>query len=170
VCTETTEKVTNLKNLEETNNQLAFAIEATELGTWDYNPFTNKFTGNVRLKEWFGLQPEEEIDLGLAIVIMAEKDQQRVTTAIQNALQYSSGGHFDVEYAIVHPLTGKERIVKAKGRAWFGDDKIAYRFNGNLQDVTEQVLARKKIEKSEAKMRSIIAAAPAGIGLLWAKI
>ncbi len=165
VCTETTEKVTNLKKLEETNNQLAFAIEATELGTWDYNPFTNKFTGNVRLKEWFGLQPEEEIDLGFAIAVMAKEDQQRVTAAIQNALQYSSGGNYDVEYAIVHPFTGKERIVKAKGRAWFGDDKIAYRFNGTLQDVTEQVLTSKKIEKSEAKLRSIMAAAPAGIGL-----
>ncbi|WP_375445292.1 PAS domain S-box protein [uncultured Fibrella sp.] len=32
-------------------------------------------------------------------------------------------------------------------------------------DVTQQVLARRKIEESEAKLRSIIASAPAGIGL-----
>ncbi|MEO7292175.1 MAG: PAS domain-containing protein, partial [Ginsengibacter sp.] len=43
-CTETTEKVANLKLLEETNDQLEFAIEATELGTWDLDPATKNFT------------------------------------------------------------------------------------------------------------------------------
>jgi len=62
-----TESVNTRKKLQDSNNHLDFAIEASELGTWDYNPVTNKFTANNRLKDWFGLPNEEEIDLSLAI-------------------------------------------------------------------------------------------------------
>ena len=68
---ETTEKVNNYKKLLEINDQLNFAIEATELGTWDFNPLTNKFTGNNRLKEWFGLPHEAQVDLSLGIDVIS---------------------------------------------------------------------------------------------------
>lgn len=168
-CTETTEKVANLKRLAESEDQLRFAIEATELGTWDYNPMTDKFMGNERLKQWFGLLPEKEVELSLALNLMAERDRPKVKEAIQRALQYSSGGFYDIEYTIIHPVTNQERIVRAKGRAWFNDEKIAYRFNGTLQDITEQVRARKKIEESEHRFHSLIEESPIATCLFTGK-
>jgi PAS domain S-box-containing protein len=164
-CAETTEKVSNYRQLQESNDELQFAIEAAELAVWDLNPQSQEFKSNRRLRDWFGLAPDEEIPLSLATEIVIEEDRQRVVDAINHALTYESGGKYDIEYTIRNPLTGVERIVRAKGRSWFNDDKIAYRFNGTLQDVTDQVTARKKIEQSEAKLSSIIASAPAGIGL-----
>ena len=152
VCTETTDKVVNLKQLGESKDQLQFAIDAAELGTWDYNPVSNTFTGNDRLKEWFGLAINDEIDLGLAINIMAEKDRLRVMEAIQNALIFSSGGLYDIEYIIINPVTKQERIVRAKGRAWFNDEKRAYRFNGTLQDVTKETLAKIELEMKNREL------------------
>ena len=146
-CTETTEKVLNHRALAESRDQLQFAIEATELGTWDYNPASNKFFSNSRLKEWFGLDDNDEIDFNLAIKVIADKDRQRMVQAVQTSLEYSSGGQYDVEYTIINPKNQSERIVRARGRAWFDDNKIARRLNGTLQDVTSTVLARKKIEK-----------------------
>lgn len=108
-CTETTEKVNILKKLQESKNELEFAIEATELGTWDYNPLTNKFTSNGRLKKWFGLTAENEIELTHAINVMLESDRQRVTEAIQKALQHSSGGNYDIYFTIVHPSAKKKK-------------------------------------------------------------
>lgn len=154
-CTETTGKVKNLHSLNESKEQLQFAIEAAELGTWDYNPATDKFTANNRLKEWFGLPPENELELPAALKAIAEKDRQRITEAIQKALEYSSGGNFQSEYTIINPLTGKETIVQARGKTWFDENNEAYRFNGTLQDVTEQVMARKKIEESEERFRTM---------------
>ena len=161
---ETTEKVNNLKKLEESNDQLSFAIEATELGTFDLNPLTNKFVGNNRLKDWFGLPHEMEVDLAQALNVIAEKDRGRVSKAIQNSLEYESGGIYDIEYSITNTITKQERIVRAKGRTWFGDDKIAYRFNGTLQDVTQQVNAKRKTETSAIKFRNLILQAPVLIG------
>ena len=60
-CTETTDKINTYNNLRESKLELEFAIDAAGLGTWDYNPLTNKFSANDRLKEWFGLPPEEHL-------------------------------------------------------------------------------------------------------------
>lgn len=152
-CNETTSKVNILKELKESKTQLQFAIEATELGTWDLDPITNKFTGNDRLKEWFGLMPEEHIDLPIAINVIAETDRQRVTDTIQKALQFSSGGYYEIDYSIIHPLTKKERIVRAKGKARFNDEHIAYCFDGTLQDITTQVMAKRKTEEANERLR-----------------
>jgi len=148
VCNETTDRVKNLERLKKSNDELEFAIEATELGIWDLNPVTNKFKSNARLKSWFGLPSEDETDLPVALSVIVEKDRQRVTDAIMYALQFSSGGMYDIEYTIVSPVTSTERVVKAKGRTWFNEAKTAYRFNGTLQDITQQVIARQKVEKA----------------------
>ncbi len=163
VCHETTEKVTNLKKLEESEDQLKFAIEATELGTWDYNPLNDKFTANTQLKDWFGLPPQAEIALSLAISVIAEKDQQRVAQAIGHALQYASGGKYDIEYTIIHPITQQETIVRAKGRAWFNEDHIAYRFNGTLQDVTQEAIVKKELTNKKQDLELAIKIGELGV-------
>ncbi len=155
-CSETTQAINSLSLLKESEDQLRFAIEATELGTWDYNPTTNKFSGNSRLKEWFGIHAGQEIDLSLATNVIKEGEREKVNEAIRHSLQYTSGGSYDIEYTIVHPLTREERIVRARGRAWFNQDKIAYRFNGTLQDVTAQVLAFRKTAESQLFADDII--------------
>ncbi|MGZ3839830.1 MAG: ATP-binding protein [Flavisolibacter sp.] len=162
-CNETTEKVLNLKKLKESEDALRFAIEATELGTWDYDPVTNKFSANNRLKEWFGLPIGKEIDLQLAINVMAEEDRQRVTEAIKQTLLDEKGGQYRIEYTIIHPATGKKRIVCAKGRAWFNSDKKCYRFNGTLQDVTEQVKSNKEIEEKSQELQLAMQVADLGM-------
>ncbi|MEP6617217.1 MAG: PAS domain-containing protein [Ginsengibacter sp.] len=159
-CTETTDKVNTLKLLKESNDQLQFAIEATELGTWDLDPDTNKFTGNKRLKDWYGLPAKEELELSLALAVIAKNDRQRVIDAIRYAMQFESGGNYDIEFTIVHPETGRERIVRAKGKAWFNSENACFRFNGTLQDITTQSISNKKIEESEKRFRRMAETIP----------
>ena len=156
-CMDTTTRVVNQNRLAESRNQLQFAIEAAELGTWDFNPVTNQFKANDRLKDWFGLPPEVEVPLSMAISVIAEADQQRVTQAIEHALTYKSGGQYDIEYTILHPATKQERMVHVKGRAWFTDDETAYRFNGTMQDVTKRRKAEQILKESEARYRALSA-------------
>lgn len=125
-------------SLAESENQLQFAISAAELGTWDLNPATNHFLGNDRLKSWFGLDPQDEIELSKATEVIAEYDRDRVIAAIKRAMEFSSGGNYDTEYTIIHPVTGIPRIVKAKGKALFNSYNEVVRFSGTLQDITQQ--------------------------------
>ena len=163
-CTETTAKIIINKKLQESKEELQFAIEAAELGTWDYNPSTNKFTANHLLKEWFGLLDTGEIELQQAIKVIAEKDRQGIITSIEKVLDYSNGGIYDEKFSIIHPLTGKEINVHAKGRAWFNNEKISYRFTGTMLEVTKEVLATKKLEASKLRFQAAVNAIE---GILW---
>jgi PAS domain S-box-containing protein len=153
VCSETTQTILNVKRIEESENKLRFAIDAAELATWDYNPVTNKFDGNDRLKAWFGLGPGSDIDLSLAIASIADSDREKVVQSIQAALEYSSGGLYNVNYKIIDPETKDERIVNAKGKAWFNDKKEAYRLNGTLQDITTEIIAREMNDEIQTQIR-----------------
>ena len=159
VAIDVTSEVLAKKALEESKDQLQFAIEATELGTFDYDPVTNKFSANDRLKNWFGLKPENEIALTDAINAIAEKDRNRVAEAIKNALDIANGGRYEIEYLIKKPLTEKEIYVRAKGRVWFNEAQEAYRFNGTLQDVTQQVIAMQTVEELVAERTAELAEA-----------
>jgi len=77
-------------------------------------------------------------------------------------LEDKSFGIYDVEYCIINPLTKQERIVKAKGKAWFEDDKKGYRLNGILQDITQQINARIEIEKTASHLKLATDSANAG--------
>lgn len=125
-------------DLLETKIQQQFAIEAAELATWDYSPEMGTFSGNNRLKEWFGLDTEEKIGLPKAIEQISAPDREYVISAIADALRFSSGGSYDIEYQIIHPVTKIPRIVRAKGKAQFDESNQPVRLSGTLQDVTEQ--------------------------------
>ncbi|MBC8769774.1 PAS domain-containing protein [Arenibacter sp. BSSL-BM3] len=171
-CTETTEEILNLQRLEESEDLLKFAIDAAELGTWDYNPHTNRFNGNDRLKSWFGISTEDEIELTLATEAMVPRDRDRVTQAIKRALEGVNGGKYDITYSIENKKTHEIKIVRALGRAWFNGSGEAYRFNGTLHDVTEQEksaeklrMANQQIKNEKDRFKNIIHNAPVGIAI-----
>lgn len=103
-----------------------------------------------------------EIDLSYAIEVISKKDRERVVKAIQEVLVNSSSEKYDIEYGITNPITGFERAVHAKGKVWFGPDQIAYRFNGTLQDVTQQVAAKEQLEEIAERMQLAIDAGNLG--------
>lgn len=163
---ETTENIKALKDLNENKNELEFALNAAELGTWDLNPITRKFTCNNRLRRWFGLPGDQEIELNLALDSIVSKDRPKVMEAIQKALDHETGGHYTIQYTIKNAKTGKERIVKAKGKALFDANNVAYRLNGTLQDITDEVLALHAFRESEQNFRKLILQAPIGMIIL----
>lgn len=157
---ETTAKKKAETELKDSKDKLKFAIEAAQLGTWEFNPLNGKFTANDRLKEWFGLPPQIEIELHHAVNMLAEEDRDRVEASIKKSLDFISGGDFQEKYRIIHPQSKRETIVRAKGRAWFNEDKVAYRLNGILEDVTSEVIALGKIEENEVFNRTILESSP----------
>lgn len=152
-CMETTKQIIALKDLEESQNQLKFAIDAAELGTWDLNPTTNRFVYNEKLRNWFGLSHEYEIEAPLAINSIAERDQQRTIDAMTAAMTPSSDGKYLVQHLVISPIDGIERIILAKGKALFDENGVAYRFSGTAQDITHEV-QYKKIQEEKIKFNT----------------
>ena len=136
-----------MHNSADAKDQLAFAIDAAELGTWDLDPITGKFTVNERVKSWLGIDHWEEMDIHIAEITVSEKDRSRVKAEIERALSGENNGNYEVEYSIINLKTKQERVVRAKGKALFNDQKKPYRFNGIVQDITTEVLAREQLQK-----------------------
>ena len=159
-CTETTSKVKQIAQLEENKNELEFAVESTELGTWELNPLTGKFKANQRLRDWFGFKSNDEITLTDVLNTIDPYDIEHVIFAINEVMKYGSGGYYNINFTILHPETKQERIVNAKGRALFAEDKTAYRFNGTLLDITKQKKDEQALQESESRFRSFIEKTP----------
>jgi signal transduction histidine kinase len=145
--------------------QLKYAVEAAGLGTWEFNSTTRKMSGNSIFSEWLGIEPETEIDLHQYLNMVSPDDQARLSDSITFALDISSDGNYDTTYAINHPLTQQEKIVRAKGQVIFNSENTAYRFNGILQDVTLEFNARQKLLESEKRFRTLTESLPQLIGV-----
>lgn len=163
VCTETTEKVLYNQNIKNIKEELEFAVEAAAFGTFDLDPLTNRFSANTRLKNWFGLKADDQIDLASATAAIADTDRQRVMESIRNTLDYNSGGSYDIEYDIINPLTKKQKTVHAVGKAWFDGNKNPYRFNGIVQDIT--AVRKTALELAKARQLTDITIKSMGLGL-----
>lgn len=161
-CTETTEKVKNLKQLEESKKQLEFALEAAELGTWDLDLQTYTFTANAQLRQWIGIPLEDEgpFPLDPHLQAIAPTDIPYVLDFIHSVGKFDPGHTHELECTLIDPHTHVDRIVKVKGKAWFDANQAAYRFNGTVQDITTQVKTRRKIEESELYFRRMADTVP----------
>lgn len=163
VCADTTEKVMTIKHLKESKDELEFAIEAANLGTWDYDVKNDTFTANQTLCKWMGIPCKSPQPLEVLTSTIIDADIDKVAKAIQKALNYNNGGNYDIEYTIKNPLTNTFKTVRAQGRAWFDKTNAAYRFNGTVQDISSRKKAQKYID--EANHFASLAVKNAGIGL-----
>ncbi|GAA5786223.1 hypothetical protein GCM10007860_32620 [Chitiniphilus shinanonensis] len=120
------------------------AVEAAELGMWDYEPLTASLTWDRRCKAMFGLPPDTEVGLETFRHHVHPDDRQRmdgfITEAISQAQQ--QGGH-QAEFRIV-TAQGDERWVVTRGQTFF-ERGACTRFIGVLQDITERKQAEQAI-------------------------
>lgn len=149
-------------NLAASEAELQFAIDAAALGTFDLNPVTGCFKGNDRLKIWFGLNPEDEIELTRATDVIIEKDRDRVITSINWAMRYESGGVYDEEYTILNSLTQTPRTVRAKGKALFNVDNEVVRLSGTVQDITNERRAHQELLEINERLQMALGAGELG--------
>ncbi|MGE6354683.1 PAS domain-containing protein [Flavobacterium sp. NPDC079362] len=122
-----TEEVIARNKLQEAEQNMRGAVELAQLGTWSIDVASNGLIYSERLIEWFGYDPAAQ-PYNEVIPILLEEDQQRVAKAVAWGLNPESGGIYDEIYTVIHPKTGKKRILLLeKIEKWLRDyhkDKI----------------------------------------------
>jgi PAS domain S-box-containing protein len=145
--------------LKESEDRLRLAVEATGLGTWDFNPVTGELRWDERCKAMFGLPPGSEVDYEVFLAGLHPDDRERTDQVVQRALDPESGGAYDIAYRTVGLVDGVERWVAARGQAFFDESGRAVRFIGTVLDITERkkaeeerdlLLAREQLARAEA--------------------
>jgi PAS domain S-box-containing protein len=141
------------EELREQAERLKLAIEAADIGTWDFNPVTGTLRWDARCKALFGLPPDAEVDYATFLAGLHPEDREPANAAVQRALDPTGPGRFDTEYRTVGLQDGMERWIAASGRAFFEQGR-AVRFIGTVLDIT----GRKRAEETNARLAAIVAA------------
>lgn len=145
-ATEVTEQVLARQKIEQAEQSLRDAVELAELGTWELDPVNNIGTYSSRMATWTGIS-KLQTPLEEYFALIDEKDRERIKTNVLKALESGSNGLYFEEYTLKNKETGQERIVQAKGRAFFSKDGTAYVMRGTALDITEQRLIQKALER-----------------------
>lgn len=153
-------------SLRDAEARLLLAVEATGLGTWDYNLTTGKLLWSERCKAIFGLPPEAPIDYEIFLTLLHPEDRERTNAVVQATLDPEGGGTYDIQYRVVWP-DNSVHWVAAKGRAFFegdGDSRRATRFTGTALDITARKFAESELFAREELYRALTDAMPQ---LVW---
>jgi signal transduction histidine kinase len=135
--------VTALKSVEAA---LRMALDAGQVGTFDWNPVTGELAWDARLRAIWGLPPGMPVSLETFFAGLHPDDVARMERVIAAATDPAGDGVLRTEYRIIGLTDGVERHVSAKGRTEFAEGR-AVRMIGTAIDVTPlrhaaEVLAR----------------------------
>ncbi|MDZ8086003.1 MAG: PAS domain S-box protein [Nostoc sp. DedQUE12b] len=124
--------------LRDSENRFRMAIEAAQLGTWDWNLITNQLIWDQGCKAMFGLPPEAESSIEVFFAGLHPDDRERLEQVVQWTLNPKSSGKYDVEYRTIGIQDGVERWIAARGQTYFDAADNPQRFVGTVLNITEQ--------------------------------
>ncbi|HEY3268673.1 MAG TPA: PAS domain S-box protein [Armatimonadota bacterium] len=126
----------------EQEERLRLAVDAADLGVWEWDLSTDRLEWDTRCRSIFGLMPNAPMSYETFLGLLHPDDRERTVEAIRQSLH----GHGDlaIEYRCIWP-DGSVRWVMARGRRFTGSGAAPQRFIGTVQDIDEQ-------KRSEAAM------------------
>ena len=156
------------QDLRESEEWARLAIQVARLGGWRLHLDSNLVEMDERMREIWGESKDVVmVPLGQVVERMHPGDRERVTAAVNAALDPHSTGTYEIEYRIAWN-NGTERWVLAKGQAQFegeGESRRAVDFFGTLLDITdrkqaeverERLLQREQSAREEAEQANRI--------------
>jgi PAS domain S-box-containing protein len=155
-----TEQKTASRILEESEQRLNIALEATELGTWELNLFTREPTYSPRYLQILGFEENDQPEHIALLERIHPDDRLKRDKAMSEALKT---GRLDIEMRIMQ-FQKEMRWIRARGKLFYNKEGVAERMMGTLQDITEQKLAFNSLRESEERFKTVADSAPV---MIW---
>ena len=134
------------KQMAEQRDRFEFAADAAEIGYWFCDLPFDKLVWDERVKEHFWLPPDADVDIDLFYRILHPDDREPARVALADAM--ANHTTYDVEYRTISP-EGKQKWIRATGRAAYDQAGHPVRFDGVTQDVTALKQTREALIRSE---------------------
>jgi PAS domain S-box-containing protein len=131
--------------------RLSLAIEATDLGIWEWNVETGETIWSERQKEIWGLDPGDPVTYEVWRESLHPEDRDAVLARVERTRDPASGGEQRMEHRIVRP--GAEvRWISSRARMIYEEGSgRPLRLIGTVLDITSR-------KRSESELKDALAA------------
>src|SRR5438477_2116238 len=133
-------------SLSESEDRVALAADAAQLGVWEIDLATNKVWVSDNARDLFQIAPGTDVDYAAFHERVHPDDQPLRDSAIKRAIE--TKGNYEIEYRILLP-DGTVRWISGRAHCISDGDRRSTRLLGVSMDVTE----RKQAEKEAMEQR-----------------
>lgn len=137
------------RKLKEMEERVRLAVEAADVGTFDFYPPTGELTWSERCNEIFGLPPGTEPDYADYVSAVIAEDRHVIQETVAGVLQPGGSSRYDIEYRVLRAQDRQVRWVSEKGRAILDEKGHAVRFIGTILDITDSKNAAIALQRAK---------------------
>jgi len=125
------------RSLRESDDRLRLALASAGTGTWDWDLKSNTLTWDQRMRELWGLGPDDPVTFDVFVSALNPLDRESTFAAIERARDPEAPVEYDVEQRVNGVRDGVERWVATNGRAHFVGG-VPARMTGTARDITDR--------------------------------
>ena len=159
------ERESLMVSLDEASEQRRLALDAAELGAWDYRFDTGKVFWDRRSRQLFGVAGVGQVDYQEAISRIHTEDRTATEEALRAALAGANAGGYHREFRVVWP-DGSVHWVDSHGRVYYEDADDPHRptrFIGVHADITARKSLEEQLRQRAEEVRTLMDVAPVAI-------
>nr|WP_165498789.1 PAS domain-containing protein [Chlorobium sp. N1] len=150
--------------LEKSKARMAFALEATRAGVWEWNLKSDEVIWSDRIWRLYGLEPGSKTNNHKLCEsnVHLEDREQTFGIVMQAATKETN---IDIEFRVCHPEDGSLHWLVCRGKPQLDSKGRLDRYVGTVMDITDRKRLDDELRENEKKFRSIFDNAPIAISI-----
>ncbi len=147
--------------VKENEARLRLAIQAANIGTWDYDLQAGKIIVSDRLREIYGFGADEEISYGKFEECFLPEERKSFREGMAKLLESDEiPSTYSSEYRITRASDGEVRWLKADGKVLRDENGVSHRMIGTVIDVTDRKIMETLLKEREFQFRQLADSMP----------
>jgi two-component system cell cycle sensor histidine kinase/response regulator CckA len=126
------------RQLQESQERLELAVQATQLGTFDFYVETGKLVWSDVTRQQFGMAPDLPVSPETFWGVLSPAERSRVLRIGLGAIRGRNGGDVSFEFQANRRSDGERRWLSTWGRVIFDEAGKPVRVIGTTRDITER--------------------------------
>ncbi|MBW4616205.1 MAG: PAS domain S-box protein [Desmonostoc vinosum HA7617-LM4] len=150
----------------QSEERLHLALEASDLGLWDWNLSSGKIYRDWRWTKMLGYGEHEIADNLQAIKQLIHPEDLLVVNSALNAHLFGDSPVYEVEFRML--CASKEwKWIQSRGQIFERDESgMPLRMTGTHKDITERKTLERELALREARLNAFFSSAPVGMNIL----
>ena len=140
----------------EANERFRGAVNAGNLGTWDFTPSSGEFEWSDRCRDLYGISPTSPPDYATFLSAIHPDDRDKTDRLVQQALDPKGELKFETEYRTNSPKPESVKWLRATGKTTLNLSGQVDRFRGTVLDITEMVRARESLAERRDQLQLLV--------------